>query len=272
VADDLSIPREAERLPAPAAEAPAIRAPRPEVYGMRFGLAYGVLAILLGAAVGVTIVVAGRDNGPPPVVWSDWQPSSTAFTPQAKEIAEHVGRQYRLPSGGQIVGVVGGQLTAQNIPVDLIAVRTGPTEGDDVELIAARGSVMFVLCGLGKKCAIEEGAPSAERLLLLRREALELTLYALKYMDDVERVFTFFPPAPGKDPSLAMFLRKEDVTRHLKEPLLRTLVPMPSVTVETFPRDEVELVDALTNSRLFSFGFQQAPSGNAVIMILDPAL
>lgn len=270
MADDLTVaPQEPAALPAPAP--PTLRPPRPEQYGMRFGLAYGVLAVLLGAAVGLTIVIAGRDGGGQDVAWSEWKPVAGSFTPQAKEIAEHVGRQYRAPSGSQIVGVVGGQLAAQSVPVDLIAVRTGPTQGDDVDLIAATGSVMFVLCGLGKNCAIEEGKPSAERLLLLRREALELTLYALKYMDDVERVFTFFPPAPGKDPSLAMYVRKQDVTRQLKEPLLRTLVPMPSVAVDTFPPDEVDLVDALTNSRLFSFAFRQAPGGNA-IMILDPAL
>jgi hypothetical protein len=270
VADDLSIPREAERLTAPATEAPAIRAPRPEVYGMRFGLAYAALAILLGAAVGVTIVFLGRDGGAPKVAWSDWKPSSSAFTPQAKEIAEHVGRQYRLPSGRQIVGVVTGQLAVQNVPVDIIATRTGPTDKDDIDVEAARGSIMFVLCGLGEKCAIDEGEPTAERHLLLRREALELALYAFKYMN-VEKVFAFMPPRKGEDPTSALYFRPKDLKVQLSSPLRRTLTPIASLTPDSFPPDEEDTVNALTESRLFNFSFQQAQSGNAVI-ILDPAL
>jgi hypothetical protein len=274
MADDLSVPRRADPAgSAPAAVAPAppaVNQPRPELYGIRFGLAYGVLAVLLGVTIGLTIVLLGRDGGGAGRAWSDWKPESSAFTPQAKEIAEHVGRQYRLPSGRQIVGVVAGSLSVQNVPVDIIATRTGPTQKDDINVEASTGSVMFVLCGLGQKCAIDEGQASTERHRLLRREALELALYAFKYMD-VQRVVAFMPPRAGQDPTSALYFRPQDVKRQLDEPLRRTLLPLRSVTPDSFPPDEVDTVDALTEPRLFNFSFQQAQNGNAV-MILDPAL
>jgi hypothetical protein len=273
VADDLTHEHAAqpvEPLAAPVA-APVQRAPlaqRAAVHGARFALAYALLAVVLGASLGLAVVLAGRDPGTG-AAWTEWRPASRGVTTRAKEIADHVSRRYRLASGRQIVGVIAGELAVQNVPVDVIAVRGGPTR-DDVDVVDARGSVMFVLCGLGEKCSIDEGTASTDRHRLLRREALELALYAFKYTD-AKKVVAFMPPRAGQDATAALYFREQDLERQLDEPLRRTLAPASGLMPATFPAEEVAVVDALTEPRLFNFAFQQAQSGNA-LMVLEPAL
>jgi hypothetical protein len=278
VADDL-IQNETAALtadaPAPhATEPPRRTVPRATLYGVRFGIAYAVLAVLLGASIGLAVVLAGRGSDAP-VAWSDWKPTADGFTPKAKEIADHVGRQYRLPSGRQIVAVNAGQLavTAENVPVSTIFVRTGPNEDVVVNRENASNSVMFVLCGLGQRCSIDEGEASTARHRLLRREALELSLYAFKYLK-VDTVVTFMPPRPDatqETPPAVVYFRSGDLRQALGQPLDRTLSPLPSLTPASFPQEETALVDRLTESRLFNSSFQQAQNGEAA-MILDPAV
>ena len=56
-------------------------------------------------------------------------------------------------------------------------------------------TIAYNLCGVGgKDCAIGAGTPSNSRLLLLRREALELALYTFKYIRGTQNVLTILPP------------------------------------------------------------------------------
>lgn len=271
MADDLTIHESVAQEAVPALPAAVVTPPpgyRPPLYGTRFALAYGLLAVLLGAGVGLAVVQFGKDETVS-APWSAWTPTTEGATPLAKEIADIVSRKYRLPAGGQLVGVVPGELSVQNVPVDVIATRSGPTNDDKIDVADARGSLMFVLCGLGERCAITEGEASTDRLRLLRREALELALYAFRHMDGVQKVIAFMPPKAGEEPTAALYFRREDLTRQVEEPLAETLLPLERLTPTDIPIGERELVDALTEPRLFNFSFQQSQSGNAV-MILDP--
>jgi len=273
MADDLTTQESVAPEAAPAASEPLVVSPpgyRPPLYGTRFALAYALLAVLLGGGVGLAVVQFGTDEAKS-VAWSKWQPTAEGATPVAKEIADLVSRKYRLPEGGQLVGVVPGQLAVQNVPVDVIATRSGPTNDDKIDVTDARGSLMFVLCGLGERCAIAQGEASTERHRLLRREALELALYAFRHLDGVQRVVAFMPPKAGEEPTAALYFRRQDLERQVKEPLAETLLPLERLTPADIPVGERELVDALTEPRLFNFSFQQSQSGNAV-MILDPAV
>ena len=66
-----------------------------------------------------------------------------------------------------------------------------------------------------------EGTPTSERFLLLRRQALELSLYTFKYVDDVDSVLVFMPPTPKGDSNGTVFLRRDDVADELRRPLTR---------------------------------------------------
>ena len=47
--------------------------------------------------------------------------------------------------------------------------------------------------------------------LVSRRQALELSLYTFKYVDDVESVVVFMPPTPKGESNGTVFLRRSDV-------------------------------------------------------------
>ena len=90
------VPR-AEQEPAPA--------PRPrQPNRARVLVIYGVLGLALVAAIVGTVVYAGRAVNPAPT-WSAWKPSGGGLG-AAKQIADHVGGTYHLPSGQQLVDVI----------------------------------------------------------------------------------------------------------------------------------------------------------------------
>src|SRR5207248_11203222 len=63
-------------------------------------------------------------------------------------------------------------------------------------------TIAYNLCGIGgKACAIGVGTPSTERLLLLRREALELALYTFKYIHGTQNVVAILPPGKSAQTS-----------------------------------------------------------------------
>ncbi len=114
--------------------------------------------------------------------WSSWKPS-TSGDAAATEIAVHVGRTYREPNGGQLVRVDGGPLQVAGVPLT-VAQRDSVDAGGSVRLFEGK-TLLYRLCGQGKSCAISDGKPSLERHMLLRREALELALYSLRYMKGI---------------------------------------------------------------------------------------
>ena len=193
----------------------------------RFQFLLGALVALGLAAVAIVVAVAAsgpsreRAGGPR---WSIWQPNGKS--PVADQIAQHVGREYRLASGHQLVFVTGGAPEVAQLPVTFVF-QQAVSQGGDYVPIDGKGA-MYRFCGFGPKCSITEGKPSTRRGLLLRREALELALYTFRYTD-VDNVVVLFPPALAKnpsktpDPNLAVYLRRQDVDSELAQPLDATL-------------------------------------------------
>jgi hypothetical protein len=279
VADDLSAHQTAvddSLVQQAAAATPPQHVHRPPLYGKRFALAYVLLAVILGAAVGLAVVLAGEDTGSTGAsAWSEWEPSSEGTTPRLKEITDHVATKYRLDSGRQLVAVDAGPLSVQAqdqaVSVTDIAIRSGTADGDVIDVEGADGAWMFNMCGLGERCSINEGQASTERHLLLRRQALELALYSFHYVDDVKSVVTFLPPAPDAETGTVLYLKRSDLKAQLDTPLGTSLLPLERLTPSDVPPTETELIDTLTKPRLYTFDFQQSPTGGAV-MILDPAV
>ena len=272
------------------AEPPPEREPEPEItliptrrerarqssYRFRFGMIYIVLAALVGAGLGAFAILYTREAPPEAASWSTWKPEGS-IEASAKQIADHVSKGYRLPSGNQLAVALVGPPEVQDVKVRAIAVRpdtsAGQAEEDDIDVIDTGGSIMYILCGLGEQCAIKEGKASEERLQLLRREALELSLYSFKYLDGVDSVVVFLPPAPNAEAAAvgsSVFLKRDEVRDELRRPLGHTLLRNEPPTIGQMDAIEVGNVDRLTRPRTFQYEFQAAQEGSA-ILVLTPA-
>jgi hypothetical protein len=244
----------------------------------RFGLAYLLLAALLGAGVGLFVVFAtdgGNGGGGP---WSAWKPSEKGVQGR-DEIAKHVARQYALPGGRQLVGILSEppivQSGQQSVPVAAIGLRTGLAgeSQNDLTVLRADNAWAYVLCGFGQQCAISDGTPSVQRYDLLRREALELSLYTFKYNSDIQSVLTYMPPGKalnaGGSPTTSMiFLRREDVKSALDSPL-KTTLPPPQTNLKPgkMPKKELGVVRRLTDGHVYDYDFQPLQDGSAAIVL-----
>jgi hypothetical protein len=268
--------REAERgdlLPArrrPGGPAEAVAPAKHSTYAPRFHFLTGALvAVGIAALAGVVAFLAiprgSSDGGVKD--WSSWTPTQ-AGQAGAQQIAEHIGPQYRLPDGRQIVNVGVTGLEIQGVPL-AVAVRQDPAQGGNIKVFDDDG-IIYHLCGLGPSCAIDSGQPSTQRGLLLRREALELALYSFRYLGSVHQVVVFMPPVKGKTPTQALFFREGDVASELDRPLTASLSPrVPSVGNVTGSPD-TPLVVKITSPKTFDFSLTGDQTSQRGFIVLDP--
>jgi len=241
------------------------------MYPRRFGLVYGGLgAALAGGVAGLVIALTHTGTIGGGAAWSTWKPSGGGLG-AAKQIADEVGKTYRLPNGDQLVDVIAkapsvSPGSASAIPIHYVAVRGTHGGGDVISTVSSSNSIMYSLCGLGSACSISSGKASVERGTLVRREILELALYTFKYVGGVHSVIAFMPPTPGAQPQYLVYLQKNDVSDELKKPLVNTLrskVPLPAA----IPAREVHVIDSVTESRVYKFGLSQAQQGDAILVL-----
>lgn len=248
-------------------------------YRKRFAAIYVLLALVAGVGLGALVILLTKpDDGPAPV-WSAWKPDGSD-TARVRQIADHVASRYRFPGGDQLVVALAGPPTVtaggeqtNPIPVRAIAVRpdtsTGKAEEDDIKIVDASSSMQYVLCGLGESCSIAQGEASEARHSLLRRQALELSLYTFKYVDGVESVTVFLPPPPGgQSPGSAVFLQRKDVKNELARPLAQTMAPG-APSIGEIPAKELQTLNRITRTKLYRYEYTQAQDLSAVL-VLDP--
>ena len=280
------VPREPpgeDRLPEPHEAPGAVALGRREApHAARFHFLLGALAAIGVAALAAFAVLFVAPVADPESEWSSWRPSARGLS-GAEQIAEHVGASYRLPGGEQMVLVTAGPLRVADLPLTL-ALREPPEQGGEARLL--RGdTVVYRLCGLGPRCAIASGKPSAERSLLLRREALELALYSFRYLKGTDHVVVFLPPSyvtvrdqVGRSAqprqtqidNQALFFRRDDVRPVLETPLRATLPTPPPPLDRIATAREAPVVDRLTTQGMFSFTFAQPNSDAQVFLVLEP--
>ena len=245
-------------------EAPVLAEPGEEPpHAAKFQFILGALIAVGVVGIASLLLVIGSGSSNESTGWSAWKPGDNGVD-GAKEIADHVGPQYRLPTGEQLVLIDAGELKVQDLEMDVVM----RDNNGDLSLLEG-DAVLYKLCGLGPKCSIAKGKPSTERHLLLRREALELALYSFRYLGGIDQVVVQMPPPPGEEPSQALFFQKGDVEGQLDAPLRATLpVPAPSIkNVKKTPT--ASLVEQITNRGLFNFTYTQAQDAR-VYLVLEP--
>jgi len=242
-------------------------------YRSRFAVIYFCLALVAGIGVGAFIVILSRPDPAPAPKWSAWEPTGSE-TAQVRQIADQIAKHYRMKGGQQLVAALPSapKVTGSSgdVPVSAIAIRpdtsTGKKEEDEIDIVPADHSYQYILCGLGANCSIKGGTASTARHALLRREALELALYTFKYVRDIDSVSVFLPPRPdGASSATSVFLKRSDVENELHRPLADS-IKAKTPTIGGMTKKELTLVNKITEPRLYSYEYQQAQDGSAVLV------
>jgi hypothetical protein len=114
-------------------------------------------------------------------------------------------------------------------------------------------------------CALQ-GDSTPQRDRLLRRAALELSLYSFKYLKDVDQVVSLIDNVKVGGTS-AVFLRKNELQPELDHPLRATLPLQRPPPVGTPDAKEGRAIDALTLANTFPAHFEPLPDGDAILVL-----
>lgn len=232
-----------------------------------FRLAYGVLALAFWVSVGGFVLLLTRPNHSAPVAWSTWKPNTQGL-PGAREIALTIAPRYKLANGTQFVAVQEHSPQVQGLKLEAIGVRrlnSGGQIDPYIGLFRTDNTLIYAFCGLQSNCAIE-GSDTAQSQRTLRREALELSLYAFKYLHGVDQVVSLLQPVKDSGTS-AVFLRKSSLEPELQHPLRDTLpLASPPVASASNPK-EAAVIDALTLQNTFPAHFEPLPDGDAILVL-----
>jgi hypothetical protein len=232
-------------------------------------------------------VLPAAPHSPP---WSKFVPTGSSID-RERQIATQVSSEYKAAPGVRLVtvfpsplqapGVVPGDNGPQSVqvPVTLIAVQpdvsTGRHDQGDFTFFQPSSTVAYEMCGFSdsqQNCAATSltGASPEQPL---RREALELALYTLKYVPGTKAVLTYLPPtsspqATTQAPTRTVFVTRNDVKPNLGVPLARTLKPRKIVLGAALVVPDSGRVSALTH--IFTTSYQTLPSDGTAALTLTP--
>ncbi|WP_249009919.1 hypothetical protein [Conexibacter sp. DBS9H8] len=250
-------------------------------------LGIGVGAIAIAAAV---VIAHGRVSSqnanartPRTLEWSSWHPSAGG-NEGATQIADYIAPFYRLTNSQQLAVVTpvnvtqltaSGSFTGNGLTVALNTASAGsaptlrPLSGE---------TVAYDLCGQGgPNCALG-GTPSTLRLLLLRREALELAMYTFEYLPKSENVVAVLPPGRssasthGHPVTVAVLFVRSEIAPLLAQPADATLQEYPPTLAQLKAwkqTTEAGLVDTITSRNLFAERVETEQTGSN-LLVLNP--
>ena len=310
--DEVTVAAHPDEEPEAADRDPLVAAgPVPERFRARFGFVTGALVGIGVAALAISalLLLGGGGGSSREVAWSEGKPTSDDPYVAAEEIAQHVGRQYRIGDGTQLVAVHSSPPALRDVPLRVV-VKTAAVGGDFVPIYGK--GIQYTLNGLGEGGSIAAGTPSTERLALLKRQALELALYTFRYIPEIDHVVTLLPPrapsatatpaasasptaaptatpsaapapsgtvAAGSVPSLfgateddklrALLFRPGDLEHQLEVPLELTLGPT-TPRPENFPPRAARTISEFTLNNIFVASVTQAQD-NAFLVLERPS-
>jgi hypothetical protein len=263
----------------------------------------GIAALLVAGA----LLATGRTRTAPAAAWSAWAPVEGGLQ-GAQEIADYVAPFYRISSTDQlaVVTVVDLESAAQQAtaaqaaasgtttpaPSGALQVAVHPSADSSAISLLGGNTIAYDLCGVGgHNCSIGVGTPSSSRLLLLRREALELALYTFHYLPSTENVVALLPPghaisqptsvlsptlptstasATTTPVNLAILFQRAELAPLLEVPLRESLPEQVPPTVAQMPSaPEAGLVEQATARGMFTEQIQQAQDGSS-LLVLNP--
>lgn len=253
-----------------------------------------MMAALVGiAVVALALAVAVASRGSQSVAqaqWSSWSPAGTSDV-GTQEIAGHIAPYYRLSSTQQLDVANPIQLTSANsagvisgsgltVALNYSSSTSGSSAvAPQLSLLSGK-TVAYNLCGVGASNCSLPGTPSTARMLLLRREALELALYTLRYVSGTFNVVVVLPP--GRDAvktgstikttpqTVAVFFDRPELQPLLQVPVSRTLQPSPPFASQASAwakSAEAGLVDQITGRGLFSVQVQSQQIGGKLLVM-----
>ncbi len=262
-----------------------------------------LIGIAIAAVVVAVALLAHGRSANAGVKWSSWAPPDNG-TLGAREIADHLAPLYRISGTDQLdvvtlVNVNNSAAAASAAGTSTsgssssggveVAVRADPSSSQ-VSLLSGN-TIAYNLCGIGTtNCAIGTGTASPDRLLLLRRQALELALYTFKYISGVQNVVALLPPGhtlqgcsgicpnphaktASKPVDLAVLFEHDELNPWLSQPLSTTFPEQFPPTVPQLPlwkqTTEASLVAQITSRGLFTQRLVQAQDGSN-LLVLDP--
>lgn len=265
--------------PASQVEEPLPRFERPmAVHGGRFMIGYVVIVVMVGAAL-LTLGLMTRDDSGSTTSSVGGIPVREDGFQRAREIATEVARQYRGANGEQLVAVTAQPGEVSGLPLQYIAMRHGrnrPLTEGDVTVVQPGETALFSFCGLAgeQNCALP-GQPTPERLMLLRRQAVELSFYTFKFLPEIQTVVSLFPPVPrgeGQPPqTFAVYFQRRHLEQMLSGPITRTLPENPPFATGDLTPGEAETINRLTETRLFSSSFEQLPTQGVMLSLAPPS-
>jgi hypothetical protein len=233
-----------------------------------FRLAYGVLALAFWISVAGFVVLITQEHHGKSAAWSRWKPSAQGLL-GAHEIAQRLGPTYHAQNGTQLAAVQEQLPIFQGTRVSAVGVRRLGQNGQVepyIGLFATDRTLIYAFCGLEANCSLQ-GATSSVEQRTVRREALELSLYAFKYLKNVDQVVSLVQTVKDGGTS-AIFLRKNDLKPELDHPLRDTL-PLGRPPLDG-DRREAAVIDELTLQNTFPAHYEPLPDGDS-ILVLDVA-
>jgi hypothetical protein len=255
-------------------------------YYTRFSLAYTVLIMLAVAGVGALVLLLVRPAAPHSPPWSKFVPTGASLDME-RQIATQVSSEYKAAPGSLLVTVFPGPIQAPGVvqgdngpqsvevPVSLIAVQpdvsTGRHDQGDFTFFQPDSTVGYEMCGFSdtqQNCAAPSLSGDPEQLL--RREAVELALYTLKYVPGTNAVITYLPPTSNPQAATrAVFITRNDAKDSLDRPLAQTLKTREIQLGAGLLVPDSGHVSALAH--IFTTSYQTLPSDGTAALTLTPA-
>jgi hypothetical protein len=251
----------------------------------RFRWAVAGLFVVALCALGAALILSstGKRAGSGGGDWSSFSPQDGGLA-GAQQIADYVAPYYRATPSDQLAVVTAVNLTNPNNPLQVAVPASGNSGG--LVPLSPSSTIVYNLCGVGSSnCSIGVGQASAARLLLLKREALELALYTFKYVGGIDSVVAILPPGhtvqgctgicpkpqtptTTKPLNVALAFDRSELAPWLNRPLRSTLPEAlpPSVSqIQNAP--EAELISIITAHGLFAEHTEQGQDGSTVIVL-----
>jgi hypothetical protein len=277
-------------------------------HALKFLVATTSLVVIAVIAVAVAVVTAhNATNAGPAPAWSSWSPPDGGLQ-GARDIADHLAPFYRVSETDQldaitVLNVANPSTVASSTtgtPPNQIQValkQEGAGANDSAVSLLGGRTIAYNLCGIvanNSSCSIGSGTPTTNETLLLRREALELSLYTFRYLPFVENVVAVLPPGSTQQSStlsptpptttattqpldLAVLFDRQQLEPFVQPPTggsLSDTLPLqypPTVSELSLWRQTQDAanVDELTAHAIFSDQFEHAEDGS-YLLVLNP--